>query len=107
MRNKLLQTLAALAWGATIMGAFTGYDGDLRHYSGLDERLWFTMLGIAVVSSLPVVFGTQLADRIDRAFLAMHKAVVTRPRDAGPPSVPFPAISMDDYRQPGRHANHG
>jgi hypothetical protein len=77
-RPALLQTLAATAWGATIIGAFTGYDPDWRHYSALDERLWFTVLGIAVVASLPVVFGTQLADRIDRAFLAMFRARISQ-----------------------------
>ena len=117
-RPALLQTLAAAAWTATIIGAFTGYDDNLRDYSALDERIWFCALGVAVVTSLPVVFGSQVAGRIDRFYAAISKTALTRPRDAGPqtgplpaapgaPSVPFPAISMDRYRQHGKHANRG
>ena len=104
---KLLQTLAATAWGAAIMGVFTGYDGDLRHYSALDARICFCCIGLAITTSSAALAAThftasraEVADRVDRTYIAMHQAAVSRPRDAGPPSVPFPAVPrLDSYRQ--------
>jgi hypothetical protein len=72
--SKLLQTLAALAWGATIIGTFTGYDDNLREYSALDWRIWFCMLGVAVASTLALKM-----THASRAYVAMTKAAISRP----------------------------
>ena len=72
--SKLLQTLAALAWGAMIIGTWTGYDDNWHVYSALDERIWFCMLGVAVASTTAAAIL-----HAGRLYTAMTKAAVTRP----------------------------
>ena len=109
-RPALLKTLAAATSGATVIGAFTGYDGDLRVYSGLDERIWFVMLGASVVLTLPLMLGSQVARRIDAGYVAMSTAFIKRQPDPVPTPDPWPALRAvqngGSHRPPGRHASH-
>ena len=100
-RPALLQTSAALSW-ITALG--TGFDG----ISGrTDARIFMCALAAGSVLSAVALVEANVTRRIDAAFLAMHQAEVTRPPCQGPPSGPFPAISMEHYRRSGRHANRG
>ena len=108
-RPALLQTLAAATTGATIIGAFTGYDDDLATYSGLDERIWFCMLGAAVVLTLPLMLGSLVSRRLDTGYAAMAEAFIKRPADPVPTPDPWPAlraVQNGQGRPPGRHASH-
>ena len=104
--HKLLQTLAALAWGATVIGTFTGYDDDIRHYSALDWRIWLAMLAVAVGSSL----GAMMTHG-GRLYAAMTKAAVTRPLYGVPDSGQELATGTGPMAQlvplPGAHRGHG
>ena len=104
--HKLLQTLAALAWGATVIGTFTGYDDDIRHYSALDWRIWLAMLAVAVASTTAaaILYAARL-------YTAMTKAAVTRPLYGVPDSGQELATGTGPMAQlvplPGAHRGHG
>jgi hypothetical protein len=104
--SKLLQTLAALAWGATAIGTFTGYDDNWHDYSALDWRIWFCMLGVAVASTLALKM-----THASRAYVAMTKAAVTRPLYGVPDSGQELATGTGPLAQlvplQGAHRGHG
>lgn len=95
-RPALLQTLAAVAWGTTIIGAFTGYD-DRPGFSDLDGRMWIINAAIACIITLVGLLSSQVARRVDTAYAAMARSFITRPaepRNTGP-------LPLIDARTPG------
>jgi hypothetical protein len=116
IRPALLQTLAVVSWIVTLIGAFTGFDGDLRHYSDLDERVWLCMLGVSCVTTLAAVVAwmasrqAELATEAARVYVAATKAAVTRPNGAAQPSGPLAKLATGPLAKllplpHGRHAH--
>lgn len=84
----VLRITAAVAWGVTTVGAFTGFDSNPRTFSALDFRIWVCMLSISLVASLAAL-QDQIAAKACRLYVAMTKASVSSPPCQGPPSGPM------------------
>lgn len=103
----VLRVIAAAAWGVTAVTAVTGFDGDPRVFSALDERIWLCVLAAAIVSSLAAL-QQEMAGKAARVVTAVTRTAITRPPCDGPPTGPIPAVrALAPYRQPGRHAIPG
>ena len=114
-RPGVLRVTAAVFWGATVIGMFTGFDNH-RAWTELDTRIWLCVLGGALLSSWAAV-QHYLIDRASRAASAMTRAALTRPfdRDTGPlaritgpmarlSQLPGPGDGHAARRGPGAHA---
>lgn len=100
----VLRGAAVIAWGATLTGAFTGFDGE-PGFSPLDFRIWLCAVSAAVLASWAAI-QHYLIDRASQAANAMTRAALTRPFDHGTGPMlkaatgPLPKISLLDGPAP-------
>lgn len=83
-RPAVLKVTASVAWGATVIGMFTGFDGH-RAFTALDRRIWTCVLSVAILTSLPLLLGAEVSGRIDRAYTSMARAFAFIQRETPAP----------------------
>lgn len=84
----LMRAGAAALWAATIGLSFTP----------ADPRLWACALAAASVLSLALICSATVGRRIDKAYVAMAQALITRPDEDGCDGIPRPRGSAARYR---------
>lgn len=96
-----LYVTAATAWAAAITSDFLG----------ASMRAWLPLLAVAVTTTQTALHDKHVAKRIDRAYLAMTRAVTGRPDDPAMTPAPWPALRAVQPARPhtqrGKHANAG
>ncbi len=91
----------AVAWGTAGVSWSAVIAVDAAN---LPAHVWGCCVTVAGVSTLAAVQLAVISLRIDRAYVAMARSFITRPRDV---TGPQPVVSLDARRhtQRGRHAS--